>query len=289
MAKAIQLVSHTLRSKRALMTVIFLIAYQGIVRAQDIAVIGRVVDQSTGEAIPTAKVRIYSNTGRLIKGPEPVGLGGEFQITLQSYQGASIKCEIYETNYVKRRLTLPINAGRVDAGVIRMESNPSITLSSLSLGHSPDNQSQFLDVILSNGASTELTVESVRLLGSLRKSTECADTTPGVIFEITDTGQATGQSAATIKVPEKAFKDSIAINGQLTFLGCGQVRMDFMIPWKVAISPQETLKLRVLLPRQVRQKGSGSRRLLELEKWEALALRVQLEGGRVIQTGIAPR
>jgi hypothetical protein len=276
-------------NKLLLSALFLLVLFQGSALAQDITVSGTVIDQTTGEAIPTAKVRIYSNSGHLTKGPEPVSLNGEFRIILSSYQGGTVKCEISETNYVKRRITLPINGARADAGTIKMERNPAITLSYLSLSRSANGQNQFLDTIATNEASSALTVNSVRLLGSARKTTECADTTPGVIFEITDTGEATGQSTASIGVPEKSFKDNIAIDGQLTFLGCGQIRMDFRIPWQVSISPHENLKLRVTLPRQVKQKTGGDRKLLELEKWEALAFRVQLENGRGFETGLAPR
>ena len=76
------------------------------------------------------------------------------------------------------------------------------------------------------------------------------------------------------------------IDGQLTFLGCSQVRMDFFIPWKVQVAPGESMKLRVTLPRRVRQKKGPGSRLLELEKWEVVVFRVQLENGRLVETGV---
>jgi hypothetical protein len=103
---------HMVNNKLLLSALFLLALFQGIALAQDITVSGTVIDQTTGEAIPTAKVRIYSNTGHLTKGPEPVSLNGEFRIILSSYQGGTVKCEISETNYVKRRITLPIDGAR---------------------------------------------------------------------------------------------------------------------------------------------------------------------------------
>ncbi|MEK6334650.1 MAG: hypothetical protein AABM67_06845 [Acidobacteriota bacterium] len=287
MTSIFKLVRHIVKGKIVFAALFSVLALRAIALGQDVTVSGTVVDQTTGAAIPTAKVRVYDNAGHPIKGPEPVGLNGEFRLILSSYQGGAVRCEISETNYLKRRITLPISGGRANAGTVRMVANPAIQLSSLTFSRSANGQAQFLDIIATNEAANSLTVSSVRLVGSARKHTECADTTPGVIFEITDTGEASGHSTAVINAPGKSFTDNIAINGRLTVLGCGQIRMDFQIPWKVSISPHESLKLRVTLPRQMKQRTGGEKKLLELEKWEALTLRVQLENGRTIESGLA--
>jgi hypothetical protein len=274
-------------SSRYAVAVALLIAFRASVLAQDVIVSGRVLAEDTGEPIPIAKVWVYGNSGQLAKGPEAVSLGGEFRIALNSYRGGAVRCEISaEPIYEKRRITLPISNGRADAGQVKMIRTRTLKLSRASLSRSADERQQFLDVIATNESSQSITASAVRLVGSAKKQTHCADTTPGVIFEIKDAGEGAGKSSAIITVPERSFRDHIAIEGQLTFLGCNQVRMNFSIPWKVQISPSESMKLRVTFPRRVRQKAVPGTKLLELEKWEVVVFRVQLENGRLVETGV---
>ena len=262
-----------------------LIALRATTLAQDVTISGRVIAEDTGEPIPIAKVWVYGSAGQFAKGPEAVTLGGEFQVTLNSYRGGAVRCEISaEPIYEKRRITLPVSNGRADAGQVKMTRTRTLKLSLASLSRSADGRQQFLDVIATNESSQAITASTVRLVGSAKKQTNCADATPGVIFEIQDAGEGAGRSSATITVPERSFRDHIAIDGQLTFLGCSQVRMDFSIPWKVQIAPSESIKLRVTLPRRVRQKAGPDVKLLELEKWEVVVFRIQLEKGRLVET-----
>jgi hypothetical protein len=267
--------------------VVMLINFYAATLAQEVTVSGRVIDMDTGEPIPIAKVWVYGSAGQLAKGPEAVSLGGEFEIVLNSYRGGAVRCEISaEPIYEKRRITLPITNGRADAGQVKMTRTRTLKLSLASLSRSANGRQQFLDVIATNESSRAITASAVRLVGSAKKQTNCADTTPGVIFEIQDIGEGGGKSSATITIPERSFRDQIAIDGQLTFLGCSQVRMDFSIPWKVQIAPNESMKLRVTLPRRVKQKTGPDSKLLELEKWEVVLFRVQLESGRFVETGV---
>lgn len=270
--------------------VAILIALRAAAFAQDITISGRVIAEGTGEPIPIAKVWIYSSAGQLAAGPEAVNLNGEFQITLRSYRGGAVRCEISaEPLYERLRLTLPVMGGQVSAKQIRMKRTLTLKLSKASHSRSANGQQQSLDFIATNEAQGALTISALRLQGSVKRSTECADPTPGVIFEISDAGEGSGQSSVNITIPGRPFRDHIAIDGRLTFLGCEQIRMDFSIPWKVQVAPGESMKLRVTLPRKVRQKGGRSPKSLELEKWEVVALRVQLEGGRLIDTSLEER
>lgn len=272
---------------RYAVAIAMLITFRAATLAQDVTVSGRVISEDTGEPIPIAKVWVYGNAGQLVKGPEAVSLGGKFQIVLNSYRGSAARCEISaEPIYEKRRFTLPVSNGRAEAGQVKMTRTRTLKLSLASLSRSADGRQQFLDIIATNESSRAITASAVRLVGSARKTTHCADTTPGVIFQIQDTGEGTGKSSATITVPGRSFRDHIAIDGQLMFLGCNQVRMDFSIPWKVQIALGESMKLRVALPRRVKQKTSPGSKLLELEKWEEVVFRVQLENGRLVETGV---
>ena len=255
--------------------------------AQGVIIRGRVVESGTDQPVVSAKVRLRSNSGALLStSTEPVSLNGSFEIRLESFNEGALRCEISAPSFEPRRLTLPVTNGVADAGLVRMSRTRTLKLAGLLHAVSADGQQQYLDVFAVNEASTPVEVRSVRLLGSAKRGTGCADPAPGIIFAIKDIGEGRRAApAADVSVPNNAFRDSISIAGQLSFLPCDQIRMDFNIPWLFSMSANERIKLRVSIPRQVKRDGNAERKSLALENWDTVVLRVRLSDGREIDAG----
>jgi hypothetical protein len=130
----------------------------------------------TGAPLALASVLCFDGARRLMVTPIPAQLTGDFRVVLAAFNGLSLICEISAPTFTTRRVTLLVEQGLAQAGVVQLRR--SITMNEFHISTSGMRDKSVIEALLHNRTSQPTQVIALELQATRREKTDCLDLRP---------------------------------------------------------------------------------------------------------------
>lgn len=248
---------------------------------------GRVVT-ATGEPIPEATVVLLGRGGRL-RPPIAVELLGDFRLELTETTESYLRCEVSAPDYLPLRTNVLIVKGIANAGELRLHRKAPVSLGQLQVLVANGGEKFFIDVFATKHGEHPVEVQAIELEGNSRKTTNCLDYAPALMFELSpivrlQRSGSVGDASVAIVDPRTSGKDVVAALVKLEELPCRQLRLRLRVNSTFQLSDPKPEKLRLVIARTLRVRGDQDTRPWHLENWAQLLFRLHLASGATVET-----
>jgi hypothetical protein len=270
---------------KASFVAILLFSAAPLALAQHSVTISGAVRDTVGAPIAVASVRV-------VEGPRatpamPVVLGA-ILLTVQAL-GSSITVEVSAPGYSTRRITADVVDGRADLRTIALVPLIALRIGEVRLFRLPADGRrgvrgrEAIDFFLSNGAGSLKTVDTIVVIASRRRLTDCGDF-PGLhsyVFQVMGALRATAasQELALDISGANGTDAAVAARGKMEYLPCRQarLRLEFFYPWDLQAGART--RVRLVMPRIAAAPPAKGTTELSLDSWEVAALQVVTSDG----------
>lgn len=247
------------------------------------------VESEYGQRLSQATVTI-SIPGYRVSGPHPSVLG-RIDFALEVGKATYLRARIESPHYDDKELNVDVIRGVAHLGAIILKSLPSIKLSHLYYfpPRDLDATSGSFDIFVTNETKKALRIDSMSLVGTKRKKTDCGNL-PGLhdyVFTVRNEIQVQmdTESDLTIDVQAGAAKDPgiVAASGEIEYLPCDQARVSLTVTYPWTAKPGES-KVRITLPlmptRPTQVSESATHTSTDFRQWDIRVLKMKLDDGR---------
>ena len=256
--------------------------------AATVRVTGTVVSEDS-QRLSQATVTI-SVPGQQESAPHPTILG-RINFAIEAGAATYLRARIESPHYQKRELNVNVVRGIAHLGTVTLKGLPSIKLSRLYYfpPRDLDGTSGSFDIYVKNETKKALRIDSMSLIGTKKKKTDCADLSGlhDYVFSIRNEMQVQNddESDLLIDVQAGAAIDAaiVAASGEIEYLPCDQARVSLTVTYPWTAKPGDS-KVRItlpLMPRRPIQLGeTPAHTSTDFRQWDIAVLKMKLDDGR---------